>query len=150
MEIPVSSSSSVVAVCELVEGGAQAIFGPTDHILGLHIHSICDALDIPHLETRPDLDLFTLDSENDSHVPDNGGAHIRSAPGDISTLLLSRAGDAADNANGNFNQQRRRRRRFSINLHPAQHLINTALLDVVNYLNWTRVAVVFEGNDGMN
>lgn len=129
-------------------------------MLGLHIHSICDALDIPHLETRPDLDLLVLDNGSDSDgiatsAADNdddedditsmaGGAP---PPGDIySTLLSSRAG--AGIAIGNFHHQRRRRRRFAINLHPAQHLINAALLDVVNYLNWTRVAIVFEGNDG--
>lgn len=36
--------------------GVQAIFGPSDLYLGTHIHSICDALDIPHLEWRLDLD----------------------------------------------------------------------------------------------
>ncbi|XP_055373744.1 glutamate receptor ionotropic, kainate 2 [Condylostylus longicornis] len=39
-------------VCSQIKMGVQAVFGPTDPILGSHIHSICDATDIPHLETR--------------------------------------------------------------------------------------------------
>lgn len=29
-----------------------ALFGPSDLLLGSHIQSLCDALDIPHLEAR--------------------------------------------------------------------------------------------------
>lgn len=153
-------------VCELVEGGVQAIFGPSDPVLGLHIHSICDALDIPHLETRPDLDLGGSANEN---APDGDGPaiHVNALPRDTSTdaplpPVASSFYYASDNnsiAPGNQQQQQqpmppprthgeRTRRRFAINLYPAQHLINAALLDVVQYLNWTRFAVVFEGNDG--
>ncbi|XP_049316276.1 glutamate receptor ionotropic, kainate 2 isoform X5 [Bactrocera dorsalis] len=39
-------------VCALIESGIHAIFGPFNAILGVHIHSICDALDIPHIESR--------------------------------------------------------------------------------------------------
>ncbi|XP_054745822.1 glutamate receptor ionotropic, kainate 1-like [Anastrepha obliqua] len=44
-------------VCTQIKSGVQAVFGPFNAILGSHIHSICDALDIPHLETRIDLDV---------------------------------------------------------------------------------------------
>ncbi|XP_023314986.1 glutamate receptor ionotropic, kainate 2-like isoform X7 [Trichogramma pretiosum] len=85
--------------CQQVKYGVQAIFGPADPVLGQHIHSICDALDIPHLEARLDLDQET--------------------------------------------------REFSINLYPAQSLLNAAFRDVMNYLNWTRVAIVYEDDYGL-
>ncbi|XP_044759039.1 glutamate receptor ionotropic, kainate 2 isoform X3 [Coccinella septempunctata] len=85
--------------CKLVNFGVQAMFGPSDPVLGAHIHSICDALDIPHLEARPD-----LESEF---------------------------------------------REFAINLYPAQHLLNAAFQDVMAFLNWTRVAIVYEGDYGI-
>ena len=75
-----------------------AIFGPSDPQLGSHVQSICDALDIPHVESR-------LDVEQHS-------------------------------------------REFSINLHPHQPLMNSALRDVMSFLNWTRVAIVYEEENG--
>ena len=30
----------------------MALFGPSDLLLGTHVQSLCDALDIPHLEAR--------------------------------------------------------------------------------------------------
>ncbi|XP_074105438.1 glutamate receptor ionotropic, kainate 2 isoform X2 [Cotesia typhae] len=84
--------------CQQVKFGVQAIFGPSDPILGQHIHSICDALDIPHLEVRLDLDSEAKE--------------------------------------------------FSINLHPAQSLLNTAYQDVMKFLNWTKVAIIYEEDSG--
>lgn len=78
--------------------GVHAVFGPSDPLLGAHIHSICDALDIPHLEARVDLDAEY--------------------------------------------------REFSINLYPSQPLLNLALQDVMTYLNWTRVAIIYEQDYG--
>ena len=43
-------------ICHQVSHGIQALFGPNDFILGSHVQSLCDALDIPHLEARPDID----------------------------------------------------------------------------------------------
>lgn len=85
--------------CSQVRNGVYAIFGPSDPLLGSHIHSICDALDIPHLETRVDLD-------NDF-------------------------------------------REFSINLYPAQNYLNKAFEDVMSFLNWTRVAIIYEEDYGL-
>ncbi|XP_074105439.1 glutamate receptor ionotropic, kainate 2 isoform X3 [Cotesia typhae] len=85
--------------CQQVKFGVQAIFGPSDPILGQHIHSICDALDIPHLEVRLDLDSEAKE--------------------------------------------------FSINLHPAQSLLNTAYQDVMKFLNWTKVAIIYEEDSGL-
>lgn len=78
--------------------GVQAVFGPSDPLLGAHIHSICDALDIPHLEARLDLDS------------------------DI--------------------------KEFSINLYPSQQLLNNAFQDVMSFLNWTKVAIIYEEDYG--
>lgn len=38
--------------CLQVQQGAHAIFGPSDPHLGAHVQSICDALEIPHLEVK--------------------------------------------------------------------------------------------------
>ncbi|XP_049819223.1 glutamate receptor ionotropic, kainate 2 isoform X4 [Aethina tumida] len=85
--------------CNQVQHGVHAVFGPSDPLLGAHIHSICDALDIPHLEARLDLET------------------------DV--------------------------REFSINLYPAQHLLNTAFQDVMTFLNWTKVAIIYEEDYGL-
>jgi Receptor family ligand binding region len=69
---------------------------PSDSLLGPHIQSICEALDIPHIETRFDIDH---------------GA-----------------------------------KEFSINLYPQQKKLNDAILETVKYLNWTRYAIIYEGN----
>jgi hypothetical protein len=90
----------VVAACHQVKFGVQAVFGPSDPILGQHIHSICDALDIPHLEARLDLDSEAKE--------------------------------------------------FSINLYPTQSLLNAAYQDVMTFLNWTKVAIIYEDDYGMN
>lgn len=88
----------MIAACQQVKFGVHAVFGPSDPILGQHIHSICDALDIPHLEARLDLDTEA--------------------------------------------------REFSINLHPAQSLLNKAYQDVMAFLNWTKVAIIYEDDYG--
>lgn len=68
---------------------------PSDTTLSPHVQSICEALDIPHIETRFDVD---------------SGA-----------------------------------KEFSINLHPHQKMINSAILETIKYLNWTRFAIIYEG-----
>jgi hypothetical protein len=83
--------------CTLVRGGVSAMLGPTDWMLGAHVQSVCDALDIPHLEARPELDHPT-----------------------------------------------RQRQRLSVNLYPPASLVTQALRDLILYLNWTRVAVIYE------
>lgn len=88
----------LIAACQQVKYGVQAVFGPSDPILGQHIHSICDALDIPHLEARLDLDTEAKE--------------------------------------------------FSINLYPAQSLLNAAYQDIMEFLNWTKVAIIYEDDYG--
>ncbi|GFU67866.1 glutamate receptor ionotropic, kainate 1 [Trichonephila clavipes] len=41
-------------VCSLLEMGVAAIFGPQDHLTSLHVGSICDEVEVPHIETRWD------------------------------------------------------------------------------------------------
>ncbi|GLV33810.1 uncharacterized protein CBL_11303 [Carabus blaptoides fortunei] len=85
--------------CNQMQFGVHSVFGPSDPMLGTHIHSICDALDIPHLEARLDLDTDVKE--------------------------------------------------FSINLYPAQHLLNNAFQDVMTFLNWTKVAIIYEEDYGL-
>ncbi|XP_050301841.1 glutamate receptor ionotropic, kainate 2-like isoform X15 [Anthonomus grandis grandis] len=85
--------------CGQVKNGVYAVFGPSDPLLGAHIHSICDALDIPHLEARIDIDSDLKE--------------------------------------------------FSINLYPAQNLLNTAFEDIMGFLNWTKVAIIYEEDYGL-
>ncbi|KAK7053103.1 hypothetical protein SK128_020197 [Halocaridina rubra] len=44
-------------VCALVRSGVSAIFGPQSPKTSAHVQSICDALEIPHIETRWDYRL---------------------------------------------------------------------------------------------
>ena len=83
-----------LTACLQVSSGVSAIFGPSDALLGNHIQSVCDALDIPHLEARLELE--------------------------------------------------QQEREVSINLYPPPSLIGDALRDLIRYLNWTRVAVIYE------
>lgn len=87
-----------LAACLQIDFGIQAIFGPTDPLLGSHIQSICEALDIPHVEARLDFDTSPKE--------------------------------------------------FSINLHPAQKFMNNAYKDLIIYLNWTKVAIIYEDDFG--
>jgi len=81
-----------------VEHGAQAIFGPSDPHLGAHVQSICDALEIPHLEARIDMD--------NEYKP------------------------------------------FSVNVYPPIDMINQAFIDVMFFFNWTKVAIIYEEDQG--
>ncbi|XP_069680348.1 glutamate receptor ionotropic, kainate 2 isoform X3 [Periplaneta americana] len=82
-----------------MEFGIQAIFGPSDPLLGAHIQSICEALDVPHVEARIDFEPAFKE--------------------------------------------------FSINLHPSQEHMNHAFKDLMTFLNWTKVAIVYEEDYGL-
>ncbi|XP_072156450.1 glutamate receptor ionotropic, kainate 2 isoform X2 [Bemisia tabaci] len=85
--------------CRQMEHGIQALFGPSDPLLGAHIQSICEALDVPHMEARMDFEP-------------------------------------------SFKE-------FSINLHPSQEHMNHAFKDLISFLNWTKVAIVYEEDYGL-
>ena len=85
-----------------MQHGALAIFGPSTQQLGSHVQSICDALEIPHMEAR--IDMEGDDSTND--------------------------------------------KAFSINVYPPVDQINQAFMDVMFFLNWTKVAIIYEEDSG--
>ena len=89
----------LLLACFQVNSGVNAIFGPQDPILGNHIQSLCDALDIPHIESRVDLEPEVKE--------------------------------------------------ISINLYPHLSIIGDALRDLIQYLNWTKVAVIYEDDKGV-
>ena len=41
-----------LAVCELLDEGVTAIFGPTSRVSAGHVQSICDHVAIPHITTQ--------------------------------------------------------------------------------------------------
>ncbi|XP_018404443.1 PREDICTED: glutamate receptor ionotropic, kainate 2-like [Cyphomyrmex costatus] len=43
-------------VCDLVEPGIAGVFGPQEKIIAEHVQSICDAIEVPHISVREDLD----------------------------------------------------------------------------------------------
>ncbi|KYN21153.1 Glutamate receptor, ionotropic kainate 1 [Trachymyrmex cornetzi] len=85
--------------CKQLSRSVQGIFGPSDPLLGAHIQSICEALDVPHLEARVDFEPTFKE--------------------------------------------------FSINLYPAQDHLNEAFKDLISFLNWTRVAIIYEEDYGL-
>lgn len=42
------------SVCHLLRMGVSAIFGPQSNTISSHVQSICDSMEIPHLEMRWD------------------------------------------------------------------------------------------------
>lgn len=48
---------SNVPVCDLLPNGIAGVFGPRSESTANHIESICDAMEIPHIETRWDYKL---------------------------------------------------------------------------------------------
>ncbi|KAK8390471.1 hypothetical protein O3P69_010275 [Scylla paramamosain] len=85
--------------CKQITFGVQAMFGPFDPLLGSHIQSITDALDIPHLEAR--LDIEPQEKE------------------------------------------------FSINLFPSHTYLNQAYKDMIQFLKWKKVAIIYEEDFGL-
>ncbi|XP_068238713.1 glutamate receptor ionotropic, kainate 2-like isoform X2 [Palaemon carinicauda] len=54
---PFDSFLASKRVCNLLRSGVAAIFGPQSGQTSSHVQSICDALEIPHIETRWDYRL---------------------------------------------------------------------------------------------
>lgn len=127
-------------VCNQVKMGVQAIFGPSDPTLGAHIYSICDALDIPYLDARIDTHSGGMSSSfvptkpndrNNEPAADNRNDGVDTSPRTIASSSIDRY-----------------RREFTINLNPTQMLVNNAFQDVIRFLNWTNVAVIYERSYG--
>ena len=47
----------IFSVCHLLRSGVAALFGPQSGTTSSHVQSICDAMEIPHIETRWDYRL---------------------------------------------------------------------------------------------
>ena len=41
-------------VCKALDSGVAALFGPQSSVTASHVQSICDTLEVPHVETRWD------------------------------------------------------------------------------------------------
>ena len=56
--------TNYVAVCRQLKDGIAAVFGPMSYQSAAHVQSICDAMEIPHVETRWDYsdnkDFFSI------------------------------------------------------------------------------------------
>ena len=49
-----SQAQSLFAVCKALKAGMAGLFGPQSSSTSSHVQSICDTLEIPHIETRWD------------------------------------------------------------------------------------------------
>eukprot|EP00094_Tigriopus_californicus_P003973 TCALIF_03827-PA protein Name:"Similar to GRIK2 Glutamate receptor ionotropic, kainate 2 (Macaca fascicularis)" AED:0.16 eAED:0.16 QI:0/0.7/0.45/1/0.8/0.81/11/0/556 len=54
---PQDSFHATKRVCHLLRSGVAALFGPQSGTTSSHVQSICDAMEIPHIETRWDYRL---------------------------------------------------------------------------------------------
>lgn len=55
--VPSADSFVVIEkVCALAKDGLAAIIGPTSDITSLSVRSVCDALEIPHIEVQQDIE----------------------------------------------------------------------------------------------
>ena len=55
LRYPFSLLKSLFPVCHLLKSGVDAIFGPESGTTSSTVQSICDAMEIPHIETRWDI-----------------------------------------------------------------------------------------------
>lgn len=55
------SFEAVRDACSLLGKGAAAIFGPMSRVSSVHVSSVCDSLNVPHLETRWDHSMEAAD-----------------------------------------------------------------------------------------
>ncbi|XP_025205517.1 glutamate receptor ionotropic, kainate 2 isoform X2 [Melanaphis sacchari] len=85
---------TIKTACKQLDLGIAALFGPSNSYLASHLQSMCDTLDLPHIEARLDLEMDP--------------------------------------------------KRLSINLYPKQSLLNQAYNDVISFLNWTKMAIIYE------
>lgn len=55
--VELNSNKFIFTVCHLLRMGVSAIFGPQSNSISSHVQSICDTMEVPHLETRWDYRL---------------------------------------------------------------------------------------------
>lgn len=137
--------------------GVTAIFGPSDPVLGAYIYSICDALDIPYLDAMevshvlPEQPTY-FDSRDPQWKSSNSKNNVtKSSDGNSfqdSTDYNSDEINPVDVSTVPRSSKKNTARKFTIHLNPSQTLINTAFQDVMSFLNWTKVAIIYEKNHG--
>lgn len=143
----------VCTVCDQVKMGVTAIFGPSDPLLGAHINSICDALDLPYLDARIDI------SPSDGQQQSTFGRHTASQHrfNDAASIVTpmensydddSFASMTAATQSNSHAATKRSRQQLAIHLNPGQALINNAFKDVMRFLNWTKIAIIYEKRHG--
>lgn len=122
-------------------GGVHALFGPSDPFLGAHIESICEALHLPYIQQR--IDYHTSgDVAADAAAANRMGGHRRQQQQQQRRPYTTYGRQPPDGGQPPVSSV------FSINLHPSQRHINQAYYDLISYLNWTRLAVVYENDYG--
>lgn len=134
--------------------GVTAIFGPSDPVLGSHINSICDALDIPYLDARIDM----LRPNHDHQLPQSPQANSPKQnfidPSNLvenafnSVTDMDASASIVDSTPATHSLNKRFGEQFAIHLNPSQSLINNAFKDVMRFLNWTKVAIIYERSHG--
>lgn len=147
--------------------GVTAIFGPSDPVLGANIYSICDALDIPYLDA---IDEFhTTHSQQTVRVSNANTANPNQSKNKLNEKVslagensfddvfdfeanVAKTMSGGNNGGGTSDAmhtvKKRFGREFTIHLNPSQILINNAFQDVMRFLNWTKVAIIYEKSHG--
>lgn len=136
--------------------GVTAIFGPSDPLLGAHINSICDALDIPYLDAR--IDISPSDDQRQStfgspHRPPSSLRFNEANTNEVTSIQNSFDDDpsvalTATMQSDSHTVAKRSRQQLAIHLNPSQALINNAFKDVMRFLNWTKIAIIYERRHG--
>lgn len=109
-------------VCELIESGAIAIVGPANVQTSQHIGSICDALDIPHLNIVTKGTVFNSQSTGTNII-------VGSAYPNISPIAYQST--------------------ISIDLSISRSLLIEAYLNVLKALDWKKFVYLYEQDDSL-
>ena len=142
-------------MCSQISSGVIAIIGPQDPLLGLHIQSLCDTLDIPHLEYR--VQHLAESSQNPTStgsstvmMPSSSQVNpffAASIPSNLSVSHQSMHSMTSSSLSGIMmpsSSLTTSGKEFSINLHPTSKAGSDALRELIVYLNWTEVAIIYE------
>lgn len=137
-----------IVVCDQIRMGVTAIFGPTDPLLGVHINSICEALDIPYLDARIDISHFEdQHSTFGDNVFDNRFSESDTIP--MENSFYDDSSTSASSHSKLHSLTKRFQQQLAIHLHPSQLLINNAFQDVMRFLKWSKFAIIYETRHGM-
>ena len=143
--------------CYQISSGVVAIIGPQDPLLGSHIQSLCDALDIPHIEFRvqhlaeassssssTSLQSAVQSSSSQVSPYDSTSLLSPSSSSSVNPSIISQSSSSSPPSSVSQSFSSYSGKEFSINLHPPTKSISDALRELIIYLNWTEVAVIYE------